>query len=116
MKKSPQYLGFLSFLSLIYFVTWNTTFLVFIAFALYFTSRKKIDERLQKNIGLATRNAFVYVVLVGIMSLVYIDLVQDNSIFPLAFTLLFSGSIIVHVISYFFYNFKEERQFRKEGP
>lgn len=105
----PRYLGFLSLLGLLYFVTGNISFICFVAFALYFTGRKKIDERLQKNMGLATRNAFIYVVLAGITLSVYISLVQDNSLFPLAFTLLFSGSIIAHVFSYSFYNFKEER-------
>ena len=105
----PRYFGFLSLLSLLYFFTGNISYICFVAFALYFTSRKKIDERLQKNMGLATRNAFIYVVLTGITSSTYISLVQNNSLFPLAFTLLFSGSIIVHVLSYLFYNFKEER-------
>ncbi len=109
MKNALWYLGFLSPLCLLYFVTGNIGFAGFAAFAVYFTVYGENDERLQRNVGLATRNAFLYVVFAGAASIIYTTIIKDNSIFPVAFTLLFSGSIIICVLSYFFYNFKEER-------
>ncbi len=109
MKNTLWYLGFLSPLSLLYFVTGNIGFAGFAAFAVYFTIYGENDERLQANVGLATRNTFLYVVFAGAVSIIYINLTKDISSFPQAFTLLFSGSIIICVLSYFFYNFQEER-------
>lgn len=109
MKNTLWYLGFLSPLSLLYFITGDIGFAAFAAFAVYFTVYGENDERLQRNVGLATRNAFLYVVFAGAISIIYITLIRDKSIFPLAFTLLFSGSIIICVLSYFFYNSKNER-------
>ena len=109
MKNALWYLGFLSPLSLLYFVNGNIGFAGFAAFAVYFTIYGENDERLQANVGLATRNAFLYVIFAGAISLIYINLTKDISAFPLVFTLLFSGSIILCVLSYFFYNFQEEK-------
>jgi len=109
MKNPLRYLGFLSFLSLLYFVNGDVFYLWLMPFALYFTSHKKSDERLQKNTFLATRNAFFYTILTGGISLGYLGSIHDNSLFPLALMILFSGGIIIYVLSYFFYNFKEER-------
>ena len=108
MKNTLWYLGFLSPLSLLYFVTGNIGFAGFAAFAVYFTIYGENDERLQANVGLATRNAFLYVVFAGAIFLIYISMTKDMSYFPQAFALLFSGSIIICVLSYFFYNFQEE--------
>lgn len=109
MKNTLWYLGFLSPLSLSYLVTGEISFLGFAAFALYFTIYKENDERLQLNAGLSTRNAFLYAVLVGAISLFYISITHDTAFFPVAFTLMFSGSIIISVIFYGYYNSKEEK-------
>ena len=108
MKNALWYLGFLSPLSLLYFVTGNIAFAGFAAFVVYFTIYGENDERLQVNVGLATRNTFLYVIFAGAISLIYISTTKDMSYFPQAFTLLFSGSLIICVLSYFFYNFREE--------
>jgi len=87
MKNALWYLGFLSLLSLLYFLSGEIAYLGFLGFLAYFSLYKENDERLQKNIGNATRNA---------------------NFFAEAFTLLFSGSIIICILSYFFYNSREE--------
>jgi hypothetical protein len=102
-------LGFLSPLSLLYFATGEIGFAGFAAFAVYFRVYGEDDERLHRNVGLVTRNAFFYVVFAGALSLIYITIFKEQSFFPLAFTLLFSGSIIICVLSYFFYNLREEK-------
>jgi hypothetical protein len=104
MKNALWYLGFLTPLSILFFVTGETGYLGFAAFAPYFMIYGENDERLRLNVGLATRNAFLYVVLSGAICIIYMNLTQNVSFFPFAFTLLFSGSIIVSVISYAFYN------------
>lgn len=109
MRNALWYLGFLSLLSLLYLVNGNIGFLSFAVFALYFTIYKENDERLERNTGLATRNAFLFVVLAGAISLFYLSLIQNKDFFHIAFTLLFSGSIIVSVLSYMYYNLKEEK-------
>ena len=109
MKNALWYLGFLSPISLLYFVTGNIAFAGFAAFAVYFTIYGENDERLQANVGLATPNTFLYVIFAGAISSIYISITKDMSYFPQAFTLLFSGSIMICVLSYFFYNFQEER-------
>ncbi len=109
MKNALWYLGFLSPLSMLYFLTGNIAFAGFAAFAVYFTIYGENDERLQANVGLATRNAFIYVIFAGAISLIYISISKDMSYFSQAFTLLFSGSIVICVLSYLFYNFQEEK-------
>lgn len=109
MKNALWYLGFLSPLSLLYFLTGETGFLGFAVFALYFTIYKENDERLMANTGLATRNAFLFVVFAGSISLFYINIALDKNFFPIAFVLLFSGSIVISVLSYGYYNLKEEK-------
>ncbi|MGB9936751.1 MAG: hypothetical protein ACPK7O_03470 [Methanobacterium sp.] len=47
---------------MLYFVTGNIGFTGFAAFVIYFTIYGENDERLQANVGLATRNTFLYVV------------------------------------------------------
>jgi hypothetical protein len=109
MKNTLWYLGFLSPLSLLYFLTGEIGFLGFVVFALYFTIYKENDERLEMNTGLATRNAFLFVVFAGAISLFYINITLDKNFFPIAFVLLFSGSIVISVLSYGYYNSKEEK-------
>ncbi len=108
MKNTLWYLGFLSLLSLLYFVTGEIGFLGFAVFALYFTIYKGNNEGLQINACLATRNAFLFVVLVGAISLFYINITQNKSFFPTTFFLLFSGSIVISLLPYGYYNSKEE--------
>jgi hypothetical protein len=110
MKNTLWYLGFLSPLSLLFFVTGEIGFLGFAVFALYFTIYKENDERLEINTGLATRNAFLFAIFTGAISLFYISITKDRNFFPIAFTLLFSGSIVISVLSYGYYNLKEEKK------
>lgn len=115
MKNALWYLGFLSPLSLLYLVNGEIGFLGFAVFALYFTIYKENDERLQINAGLATRNAFLYVILIGAVSLFYINITQDKSLFPIAFVLVFSGNIVISMLSYGYYNSKEEKMYENQN-
>lgn len=109
MKNKEKFYGFLSLLSLLYFVTGDIFYLASTGFLVLFTSHKKSDERLRKNFALATRNAFGYVLIIGGMAFGYASSFKDNPLFPSAFILLYLGSIFVYLISYYYYNFKEEK-------
>lgn len=109
MKNKERLYGFLSLISLLYFVTGNISFIVCAGSLVFFTSHKKSDERLRRNFALATRNAFFYVLVVGGMAFGYANSFKDNSLFPAVFILLYLGSIFVYLFSYYYYNFQEER-------
>ena len=104
MRNILWYLGFLSLLSLLYFVEKKTAFLWFLAFIPYFATYNTNDERLEINLGKATRNAFAYTILFGVATIVYIYLTQNTGLFAPAFVILFGGSLIVCLISLFYYD------------
>lgn len=104
MKNALWYLGFLSFLSLLYFVHKNWVFFSFLGFLPYFATYWAKDERVESNVGRSSRNAFLYVVASGALSIVYISLTGDVHAFAWAFTLLFAGSVIVCVLSFIYYD------------
>jgi hypothetical protein len=108
MKNILWYLGFLGLLSILYFVDGNLSYMGFAAFFLYFTFYSTNDERLKENAGKATSNAFLYVVIAGAVFLVYANISKNPEILSMAFAALFSGSIIVCVLSYFIYNILDE--------
>ncbi|MCK4718188.1 MAG: DUF3796 domain-containing protein, partial [Thermoplasmata archaeon] len=89
MKSSFWYLGFLSVLSLLYLVEWKPGFLGFLGFIPYFSIYNMSDERIEMNIGRATRNAFMFTIFFGSAVVVYGYLTKDIEIFPPAFILLF---------------------------
>lgn len=62
------------------------------------------DERVEINVGRASRNAFLYVVTSGAASIVYNSLTEDIAAFRWAFALVFSGCIIICVLSFFYYD------------
>lgn len=108
MKNALWYLGFLSLLSLLYFVNGNVDYLAFIVFVIYFAIHKENDERLEKNIGKSTRNAFLFVVFVGAISIIDFNLTGNIDFLAKTSKILFAGSVIICVLSYYYYNFKEE--------
>ena len=104
MKNMLWYLGFLSLLSLLYFVEGKFAFLWFLAFIPYFGLYKISDERLEINFGRATRNAFMYTIFFGVGTIVYIYLTQNTELFAPAFVVLFGGSLIVCILSLLYYD------------
>lgn len=104
MKNALWYLGFLSVLSLLYFVEGKGGFLGFAGFLPYFSIYNMSDERIEINVGRATRNAFMYVMLFGTGTITYGYLTQNQEILLPAFVLLFGGSLIVCLLSLFYYD------------
>ena len=104
MKNILWYLGFLSLASLLYFVEGKTAFLWFLAFIPYFATYKISDERLEINLGRATRNAFVYTIFFGVATIAYIYLTRRIELFAPAFVILFGGCLIVCLFSLFYYD------------
>jgi hypothetical protein len=105
MKNIIWYLGFLSIVSLLYFIEGKTVFLCFLAFIPYFAIYKLSDERLEIIIGRATRNAFMYTSSFGVGTIVYMYLTQNSTeLFAPAFVFLFGGSLILCLLSVFYYD------------
>ncbi|MCK5282930.1 MAG: DUF3796 domain-containing protein [Nanoarchaeota archaeon] len=104
MKNMLWYLGFLSVVSLLYFVEGKTAFLWFLCFIPYFATYNASDERLEINFGRATRNAFMYVIFFGVASIVYIYLTHSIELFAPAFVILLGGSLMICLFSLLYYD------------
>jgi hypothetical protein len=103
MKNALWYLGFLSVFSLLFFVERKPAFLGFLGFLSYFSLYRIKDERLEINVGKATRNAFMYMMFFGTGTLVYVYLVHDPDLLAPAFPVLFGGSLLLCVLSVLYY-------------
>ena len=104
MKNVLWYLGFLSLMSLLFFFEWKGGFLGFLGFIPYFSIYRMDDERIEKNIGKATRNAFMYTTFFGSGMLAYGYLAKNVDVFVPAFVLLFGGALIICLLSLFYYD------------
>ena len=104
MKNILWYLGFLSAVSLLYFVERKTAFLWFLCFIPYFATYNTSDERLEINFGRAARNAFMYTIFFGVATIVYIYLTKTTELFASAFVVLFGGSLIICLFSLLYYD------------
>ncbi len=104
MKNTLWYMGFLSAVSALYFVEGKTAFLWFLCFIPYFATYNAKDERIEANMGRATRNAFAYTVFFGVATIVYIYLTGSVELFAPAFVALFGGSLLVCLVSLFCYD------------
>lgn len=69
-----------------------------------FSIYKMDDERIERNIGLATRNAFVYTIFFGSAMVAYGYITKNIGIFPPAFVALFGGALIVCLLSLYYYD------------
>ena len=103
MKNILWYLGFLSLASLLYFVENQTVFLLFLGFLPYFAIYKLSDERIELNLGKASKNAFLFNILFGVGTIVFIYFTKRVELFPSAFVLLFGGSLLIGIISLLYY-------------
>ncbi len=104
MKNSFWYLGFLSLLSLLYFVEGKVGFLGFLGFLSYFSVYKLNDERIEVNIGKASRNAFLFTVFFGALSVAYGYLTKNEAILIPLFVIMFGGALIICLLSLFYYD------------
>jgi len=103
MKNMLWYLGFLSILSLLYFVEGKIGFLGFFGFISFFSIYKMSDEMMEVNIGKASRNAFLYAMFFGSVAIAYLYLTKSADLFGAAFVMLFGGSLLVCLLSMFYY-------------
>ncbi|NQE06508.1 hypothetical protein C5S32_11620 [ANME-1 cluster archaeon GoMg1] len=104
MKNVLWYFGFLSLLSLLYFVEGKTAFLLFLSFIPYLATYNANDERIEANTGRATRNAFAYTVFFGVATIVYVYLSHSTELFAPAFVALFGGCLLVCILSLLYYD------------
>lgn len=103
MKNAMWYLGFLSLLSLLFFVEGKTVFLWSLGFLPYFSLYRETDEMLELAVGKATRNAFMYTMFFGAASIAYMYLTDNTAVVGAAFAALFGGSLLVCILSLFYY-------------
>jgi hypothetical protein len=108
MKNALWYLGFLSLLSLLYLKEGKTAFLWSLGFIPYFSLYRVSDERLEALVGKATRNAFMYTMGSGAAIIVYIYLFGTTEFFPIAFVLMFGGTLLICITSLLYYHTKGE--------
>ena len=103
-KNTFWYLGFLSLLSLLYFVEGKIGFLGFLGFISYFSIYSMNDERIEINIGKATKNAFLYTIFFGSATIAYAYLTKNTEVILPAFVILIGGALIICLISLFYYD------------
>lgn len=104
MKSMLWYLGFLSVFSLLYFVEGKAGFLGFLGFISYFSVYNMNDEMLEKNVGRGTRNGFMFTMFFGAASIAYMYMTRSMDLFTVAFTMIFGGTLIVGILSIFYYS------------
>lgn len=110
MKNVLWYLGFLSLVSLLYFVERKTAFLWFLGFLPYFSLYNVTDEMLEMFVGKATRNAFIYTMFFGVGIIAYVYLTDSTELFIPAFPVLLGGSLLVCLLSLLYYDRKGDIQ------
>ncbi len=105
MKNILWYLGFLSLLSLLYFQNHDPGFLLFLSFILFFfTYLAKKDERIDINIGRATRNSFLYTMGSSAVAILYINFTGNLSLYQWAFAGVITGTLGICVLSFLYYD------------
>jgi len=105
-KNKMGYLGLLGFLGLLGVVTGNEGFYGFFGFFGFLSALwgRGTDERVDKNINRACRNSFIFSTLASVFFIMYITTLQAIDAFPIAFSILFAGNMILFVASFIYYN------------
>ena len=99
------YLGLLGLAGLLGFL--NFWLFSLFSFFTWFAFLRGMDERIDRNVGRAARNAFIFDTIVATFTLAY---VVSSSVFdamPL-FAVLLTQGITIFGLSYWFYNGREE--------
>ena len=106
MHRNPMgYLGLLGFVGLLGLVTGNYRFFLFFPFGVFnlFLIRGT-DERLDRNLKTACRNAFMYTLVDLTFTLVYLPLIQPTSrTIERVVGVAFIGTVIVFVSSWVYH-------------
>ena len=100
------YLGLFGFLGLLGLLTGNEGFYGFFGFFGFLSAfrGKGTDERVDRNINRACRNSFVFMMTASTVFIAYIAALGAIEVFPVAFSVLFAGSMILFVASFIYYN------------
>ena len=101
-----SYLGFMGFLGFLGPLTGNLGCYGFFGFVGFFSAfgGTGSDERIENNINRACRNSFIVIILTMSLTLAYIASYGGLAAFPLAFSILFIGSMVTFVASYIYYD------------
>lgn len=99
-------LGFLALLGFLGPITGNQGFYGFFGFVGFLIAfgGTGSDERIESNINRACRNSFFLITITMSFSLVYIVSLGAIGAFPIAFAILFVGSMVTFVLSYLYYD------------
>jgi len=100
------YLGLFGFLGLLGLVTGNPGFYGFFGFFGFLSALwgRGSDERVDRNVNRACRNAFVFTMAASSLFIAYIATLRAIEIFPWAFSVLFAGGMTIFVASFIYYN------------
>lgn len=113
-RNIAKYLGLLGVLGVLGFVTGNPGFYGFFGFFGFFGTLigKGGDERVERNIDRACRNAFVFVTLMSAFSFAYVGVGVGSfngvGAYPQLLALIFVGSMLLFAASYVYYDKKGE--------
>jgi hypothetical protein len=105
-KNKIGYLGLLGFLGFLGLVTGNEGFYGFFGFFGFLSAfwGRGTDERVDKNINKACRNSFIFSTLASVFFILYITILKAITAFPMVFSVLFAGNMIIFVASFIYYN------------
>jgi len=105
MKKYKlAYLGFLGLTGLLgLYSTWLYSLFNFFIFFIFFEE----DERIEKNIGLASRNSLFFYVAFSMIILAFAAVSKTYDALPV-FAVLLSQGVVIFGVSYIYYNKKGE--------
>jgi hypothetical protein len=103
-RNKVGYLGLLGFVGLLGLVTGNLGFYGFFGFFGLLSALwgRGLDERVDRNIDRACRDSFIFTMVSSTFLLAYIAALRALDLFPTAFSVLFSGNIILFGASFIY--------------
>ena len=106
MRNVLWYLGFLSLISLLYFVKGDPGYLLYLSFLMFFFTYNAKDERVEINEGKAARNAFLYMMITSAVCIAYVSLSKNIAFYQWGFAIVVTGALVVCVLSFKYYENK----------
>jgi len=106
IRNNIGYLGFLGLLGLLGLITGNSGFYGFFGAFGFFGALggKGSDERVERNINRACRNAFVFNAMASSLSIAYAGGFKAIESYPLLLVIPFVGSMLLFALSYIYYD------------